>query len=440
MAVANFKNIAPKMIILLYFSIVGFMSGLPFVLFTDTLQAWYASQGLSAVMISLMVFLTIPYTLKPLTATWIDRLHSKTRISYMRFYTLCSLLLTPIFVALAFSNTKSMHLQLAVAIVGCLISSGFDIAADAHRMLATTSDDQQAFVSNAFVASYRASWILGGGVGLIWAEYYSWQTMYLCMAGIYALAQALIISIAIHYPELTNQMPSSEPKHTSQWDDVHEIRRWLCAPNTLFVLTLIMLLKCHESLIKPSLATYLVQSAGMSLSSMGFWYKTIGFWTTLAGGAACGFALRRFGKRNTLLWLCLLELCASVLLALSCLYTQGYYPIPTGPRLLPLHTLLVLCITLECFCFGAVTAGVMVLAYSVIDPKHAGCQYAAVTSLLAFQRLALAPVAAFALSYGGWPIFWSVSFGLATLSTLSMVLFTSRSQNEATNPLYYPPN
>lgn len=403
----------------LLFCSLGFLSGLPLILCTETLQAWYATSDHSALAISMLTFLTVPYSIKPCFALAVDYARSKKLINYWGLFNICALGLTALLAGIALLPPQSSAIaQLSLVALACTLSACLDIAVDSLRILHVDSA-QQGTATSLFVASYRASWLLAGGPGLIYAQHAGWQALYFSMAALF-FATWLLSQLAYFFWRPST--PSVEHIHHQESYEnlLLDLKSWLLQPRVLQILTFVFILKSHEALVKPSLITYLLQGLSLELTQVGTWYKVYGFFWLTVGGILGGKLVQHTHTNTAILLWCLQEVVCSLCFALTLLAPGN-------------QTLALLAIQIECFCMGSATSGVMILLSQACDKRLASSQYALCTSLLAGQRLLLAPLGGFTQSIYGWSGFWMLSLSLATVG-----FFTTLSLIHKPSPAYEP--
>ena len=165
--------------------LLGFSSGLPFLLVFGTLSAWLRTAGVSRTDIGLMSYVGLAYTIKFLWAPLIDqiklplldRLLGKRR-AWMAL------------VAMSFCDPATSLLPIALlAVTLAFASATQDIAIDAWRIEAAT-DEQQGAMAAAYQLGYRFAIIASGAGALYLADFISWHTAYLAMACLMGIGMA----------------------------------------------------------------------------------------------------------------------------------------------------------------------------------------------------------------------------------------------------------
>lgn len=262
--------------------------GLPFGFFTIALPAMLRQSGLSLKAVSAVSLLTLPWVLKFLWASYVDR--RGTRRGW-----LLTLQLSAVAVAAAMTqlNLDSGWAPLfAAAFVFNLIAATQDIVTDglAVRMLTT----RDLGLGNAIqVGAYRVGMILGGGVLLQVFAQAGWTTTFVCMT---VLLAATIV------PVLTLREPPREPvaeRPTTAQLSIGWLQR-LLTPGILLLAVLIFCYRFGDQLLTTLLVPFLIDN-GLDLSAIALIKGKIGNATSIAGALLGGWLAFSTGRRNALL-------------------------------------------------------------------------------------------------------------------------------------------
>jgi PAT family beta-lactamase induction signal transducer AmpG len=166
--------------------LLGFSSGLPFLLVFSTLSAWLREAGISRTDIGLMSYVGLAYTIKFLWAPVIDHLHLPVlnRLLGKRraWMLLAQLVAAAALVGLSFSDPAQALMPVVVfALILAFASATQDISIDAWRIEAA-SDEKQGALAAVYQLGYRIALIASGAGALYIAEGVSWAAAYLVMA------------------------------------------------------------------------------------------------------------------------------------------------------------------------------------------------------------------------------------------------------------------
>ena len=148
----------PKVLVML---MLGFSSGLPFLLSGNTLGYWLRDEGTSLKAIGFLSWVGIAYSLKYLWAPFIDRLDAPLlgRLGRRRGWMVMSQVLIGLaLIAMAMVGPKGgLTLLGAFALILAFASSTQDIVVDAWRIEAADDGEEIALLSSALQLGYRAA-------------------------------------------------------------------------------------------------------------------------------------------------------------------------------------------------------------------------------------------------------------------------------------------
>jgi PAT family beta-lactamase induction signal transducer AmpG len=171
--------------------VLGFASGLPFLLVFDTLSAWLRSAGLSLELIAFFSLATLAYAFKFLWAPLLDRttVPGLTRLfGHRRSWMLVTQALVMVFLFAMSTVDPAANLPLMAALAVCVGFSGAsqDIVMDAWRIEAV-DESRQGAMAAAYQWGFRIAQITAGALPLILAERIGWNTSYGVMAALMLL-------------------------------------------------------------------------------------------------------------------------------------------------------------------------------------------------------------------------------------------------------------
>src|SRR5438876_4130680 len=181
----------PKVAVML---MLGFSSGLPFLLTGATLGYWLRDEGTTLGAIGFMSWVGLAYSLKFLWAPIVDRVDAPLfgRLGRRRGW----MMVSQIFVALGLTALSVIGLSAGLATVGTFAlvvafsSSTQDIVVDAWRIEAASDSDELGLLSSAYQLGYRAAIIVTDAFILISASHFGWRISYAAMAVLMAVGIA----------------------------------------------------------------------------------------------------------------------------------------------------------------------------------------------------------------------------------------------------------
>ena len=365
--------------------IMGFASGLPLLLTLSVLQAWMKDAGVDLSTIGLFALVGLPYTLKFVWAPMMDRYIPSLLGRRRGWLLIWQVLLTGSIALLAFSNPSEMLMMTAVAaLLLSFFSASQDIVIDAYRR-ESLSDDEQGLGSALYVGGYRIGMLLASGGGLIMADFMSYQSVYLFMAG--AMAASIIGTLLAKEPEMNHGHPETLRKAV-----VEPFKEYFTRDNAVLILLFIFLYKVGDTMASQMTIPFYLE-LGFSKTEIGSIVKLFGFWATIGGTFFGGLMIMRFGIFFGLIWF-------GVLQALS---TAGFAALALiGYDLAALGFV----ITFENLSAGMGTAAFIAFMASLTDKRFTATQYALLTSFMGIPRVFAAAPTGFMVESMGWVSFF----------------------------------
>lgn len=272
---------------LLIVFLLGFSSGLPMALVSSTLQAWFASTGMSIVATGLLSLLSLPYVYRLLWAPIVDR-YCLFKIGKRRSWMLSTQLLIVVCLnAMAWCSPVSQPVMMAsLAFILAFISSTQDIAIDAHRTEYLKSQEQGLGASLA-VSGYRLAIVISGGLALILAQYYGWAFTYRAMGIL--MIPGVLATIFTSEPSKTEHQSLTMTQ--TFWFPLKDL---LSRQGVIPLVCFIFFFKLGEAFTTSTsgiMMPFLIQELGFSLDTVGLVNKLVGVASLLIGGLISGAIL-----------------------------------------------------------------------------------------------------------------------------------------------------
>ncbi|MHA7871222.1 MAG: MFS transporter, partial [Hyphococcus sp.] len=172
--------------------VLGFAAGLPYVLITGTLNAWFTNENISVATIGVFSWIIIIYSFKFLWSPAVDRAPTP-RLFNMGQRRATILILQAVIVAALFTiSTVSPATQIgwiAIAAVVCTFASASqDVLIDAWRIEVADEEVTVDLLSAVYQLGYRTSVILGGAGALIIAARLGWNNTFVALSVLMAAA------------------------------------------------------------------------------------------------------------------------------------------------------------------------------------------------------------------------------------------------------------
>lgn len=364
---------------------MGFACGLPLHLTLDLLKAWMKTAGVDLTLIGLASLVGLPYTLKFVWAPLFDRFTLPWLGRRRGWLLTVQLALILAIAAMAFTSPDRHPIAVVIAaVLVAFFSASQDIVVDAYRREDLT-DAQLGLGSSLYVNGYRLAMLLAAGGGLILADHFSFQTVYLAMAA--CLAVGVVTTVAVREPPCPAGTPTSLRAAV-----VEPLADYFQRDQALWILAFILLYKLGDTMAAAMTMPFYLD-IGFSKTQVGAVVKLFGFWSMVAGGLVGGIAMLRLGI-NPSLWI------FGVLQAVS---TAGFAALAaTGPKL----TVLALVIGFENFTSGLGTTAFVAFMASITNKKFTATQYALLTSLMGIPRVLAAAPTGYLAKHLGWEWFF----------------------------------
>ncbi len=349
--------------------LMGFSSGLPYMLIADNLSLWLRTENISLKTIGFMGWVTIPYSLKFLWSFFMDR-YSLTKLGRRRSWMLFSqlgLCLSLFFLGLQNPNNGLF------AIAACGILAGFfsasqDISIDAYRR-EILNDNEQGIGSALANYGYRLGVLVASGFG-VWIV--SPHTFNFTFGQSFQLMSALMgIGILTTFWAQEPTSKSGTPKNLKE-SMIAPLKDFFVRPHSLLILAFIILYKFGDAMAGKMLSPFYVD-LGFQLDTLAITRKAVGLYSSLAGLAVGGSMIYMLGLYRSL-WVC------GILQALSTICFS--FLIFFGAKLLPLAVVM----SIEDFTAGMGTAALMAFLALLTNQKFTATQFALLSSLATVGR------------------------------------------------------
>jgi PAT family beta-lactamase induction signal transducer AmpG len=297
----------PKAVAML---LLGFSSGLPFLLTGNTLGYWLREEGTSLTAIGFLSWVGLAYSLKPLWAPIIDRTDAPLfgalgrRRGWMFFAQL--VVCAGLFAMSAIGPDGGLAALGACALVVAFASSTQDIVIDAWRIEAAENNSELGLLTSAHQFGYRAALLVTDALILFAASHFGWSISYSVM-GVLMLLGFVATWLATEpvRPATQEMKNAAQPIWTVRGFVDAVIGPFVVFFRThgtlaLLMLGMISLYRLPEFIMGP-MANPFYNDLGLTKDVVGGVRASFGLSFSLFGIAAAGLCAVRFGYMKTLI-------------------------------------------------------------------------------------------------------------------------------------------
>jgi len=382
--------------------LMGFASGLPFLLSGATLSIWLTEEGVSLTTIGLFALVGTPYNLKFLWAPFIDRVPLPVldnllgrRRSWM---VLIQAGLMASIIGLGLGNPHAAPgITAFFALCVAFFSASQDIVIDAYR-IDILDEDQQGAGAAMTQAGYRFGLLASGAGALYLASEIDWSMVYGFMAGLVIVG--FITALAAPIPEgdsVIKNLSESREKwlHTMVAAPFIEFFQRNNLGVALVILAFILLYKFGDAFAGVMANPFYIK-IGFSKVQIANVSKIFGVFATLLGVFTGGLIGKRCGILRSLLYCGILQMLSNLMFAAQA---------AIGPKVL----FLFLTIGIENLSGGMGSAAFVAYLSLLCNKAHTGTQFALFTSFMAFGRTWLSAISGWVAEQTDWVTFFITS-------------------------------
>jgi PAT family beta-lactamase induction signal transducer AmpG len=386
---------------------LGFASGLPLFLTSQTLQAWMTKEKVDLGTIGLVSLLSLPYTLKFLWAPLMDRYVPIPFLGRRRGWLVITQVLLLVSIAAMSLHDPRRGLQLLAvnALLIAFFSASQDIAFDAYRVDALDERELGAGASLG-VLGYRIALLLTGGAALVLADRMPWPTVYLLMGTL------MLVGVAASFLAPEPVTPAGRPLTMSD-AVIRPFEEFFLRTGPGWGLLLLLFTICFQlaDRLAANMATPFLLQAGFTQTDIGVVKGGIGLLATIVGVLAGGALIAKVGINRSVWLFAFLQVASNL----------AYYWVAVAGAD---RSRLVTAIVVENFCGGLVTAVFVAFMMSLCSKQFAATQFALLSSLMAFARDLLASPAGKIAEHTGWPSFFllTIAAGIPAILLLPLVV------------------
>lgn len=407
--------------------LLGFSSGLPYLLTFSTLSAWLATVGVKRAAIGAFALVATPYSLKFLWSPLMDRLKPPLPLGRRRGWGITiQALLAVALVGLASCDPKRNLMEMAaLAVAVAFLSASQDIVIDAFRVELLTLELQGPGAAT-YTTGYRVAWLLSGAGALVIASRAGWHAAYVTMA----VLQAACMFIFLFSPEpalSAEEALAREVKRESlgQWFTravVGPFADFMRRPLWPVILLFAFDYKLGEGMAAIMSTPLYINSLHFTLDEIALVSKFFGFFAVIVGAILGGIVTVRFGILRSLMICGILQVIGNAFYVLQAV---------EGHRL----SYLAICVAAEQL--TSAMAGSALIAYlsSLCSPEFTATQYALLSSLTFVGAKVFGASSGVLADAVGWvPFFW-ITTAASVPALLLLFWIMRREKRTADNSL-----
>ena len=376
--------------------LLGFVSGLPFLLVSSTLSLWLKDIGISLAAIGLFSLLKAPYSFKWLFSPIIDQysLPFFSKLGRRRGWAVfLQILLIMSLIYTALTDPKLSPLMFVFFIFTvALFSASQDIVLDAYRIESFKSKEQGAGVA-IFVLGYRFGLLFSGAGALFLASVMSWSHVYLIMAG-----GVLIGLITILFSKEPKNNRASKPytlRATIVNAVVKPFSNFMKRDKWVLILLFIFFYRMSDAYVAP-MAYPFFDDIGFSKIQIASIIKIYGVIATVLGTLIGGVVVNRIGLAKSL-FICGILQGLSNLVYVGQVYAGNNAPV------------LMINIFIENISGGMGTAAFVAYLSALCNKKYTATQYALLSSFMGAARDLFAATSGFVANALSWQGFFIIT-------------------------------
>ena len=403
--------------------LLGFASGLPYILVFSTLTAWLRDVGISLTEIGFFAWLVLTYSLKFLWAPFVDRysipgfkFFGKRRGWILFSQSMIFLSLIGMSLIDPLQNIKLLAL---FAFFAAFFGSIQDVAVDALRIEIGKAKEQGDLAAS-YQLGYRIAILVASSMALIFADLYSWSYVYQLMGILMLIGSA---GALICY-EPTNQeiaiLRFDEALFEAFKDFFNRFGLWSAA----LLLLIISTYRLTDIVMGPMAMPFYLD-LGFSKTEIGALVKTIALFGSVIGFFIGGLIIKRISLFNALL-----------LGGLCVLFTNLFFAYVASVQ--ANISLLSLIVGLDSFAAGLVGTVNIAFLTSLVSKKFTAVQYAMLTSFMMLPGKFFSGFSGMLADYyvstssieSGWEYFFYTTSAMSIPALLLILLYK---RNYATN-------
>ena len=405
--------------------LLGFASGLPYMLVFSTLTAWLRDAGISLTEIGFFAWLVLTYSLKFLWAPFVDRYSIPGFVVFgkRRGWILFSQLI--IFLSLIgmsfIDPLKNIQFLALFAFFAAFFGSIQDVAVDALRIEIGDAKEQGDLAAS-YQLGYRVAILVATSMALIFADLYNWSYVYQFMSFLMLLGSA---GALICYEPTNHEIAIlrfDEALLGAFKDFFNRFGLWFAA----LLLLIISTYRLTDIVMGPMAMPFYLD-LGFSKTEVGALVKTVALFGAVIGFFVGGLLIKRIALFNALLFG-----------GFSVLITNLFFAYVASAE--SNISLLSLIVGLDSFAAGLVGTINIAFLTSLVSKKFTAVQYAMLTSFMMLPGKFLSGFSGILADYYistsslqmGWTYFFYTTSAMSIPALLLILIYRNNHADNST--------
>ena len=395
--------------------LLGFVSGLPFLLVSSTLSLWLKDAGLSLVAIGFFSVIKAPYSFKWLLSPIIDQIDIPflSKLGRRRSWAvLLQILLIISLISMSVTNPALSPLLFVIWVfLTALFSASQDIVLDAYRIERFKAKEQAAGVA-VFVLGYRFGVLFSGAGALFIASYFSWSIVYQIMA--IGVVIGLITVLCSAEPENNRAAKPYTMRATIVNAVIKPFSDFMKRRNWQLILLFIFFYRMSDAYVAPMTYPFF-DDLGFTKIQIASIIKIYGVIATIIGTLIGGVVVNRYGISKSLIFCGFLQ-------SLSNLVYVGQSYAGNNAVILTIN------IFIENISGGMGTAAFVAYLSSLCNKKYTATQYALLSSFMGAARDIFAASSGIVAQHLSWIGFF-ISTTLMAIPGMAILFYLVRTNS-----------
>jgi len=387
--------------------LLGFSSGLPLLLTSQTLQAWFTAERVSLAQIAAMSSVGLAYTFKFAWAPLLDR-YRLPFLGRRRGWVLVFQvgLVAAIAAMSLFDPRRDLAAVVWVAIGIAVLSASQDVVLDAY-MTDVLAPHERAAGSSVNIVGYRIAMVVSSSLAFVLADHIAWPAIWLTMSAFMLVGFAG--TVFAEEPAIAGR----PPRTIAQSITLPVLDLWQrYRTGAIVVLGFAAIYRFGDYFAQSLVIAFLKGGVGFDFTEIAAVYKVLGLGGTIVGGAFGGALVARFGMPRMLV----------AFGALSATTHLLYIWLAVAGK-----SMVVFCIAVACdnTAIAMGTAAFVAFLMTVCSPAVSATQFALLTSLSSVGQRVFGPLADRVVAAVGWSGYFAVCAAMV-VPGLALVWFATR--------------